>query len=154
MCKARIRAGVEPKLFTLDEARAALRDVRPLMEEVVEAAHLARDAGAGIAVLVQQHGEGPRGIDSPGNPDRARYWDLVEQGRTADEHLQELLDEALVLGVEVKDLEQGLVDFRARRGGEVVYLCWKLGEPDVLHWHGLHEGFAGRKPLQELEQTR
>lgn len=40
-----------------------------------------------------------------------------------------------------------LVDFLARRGREQVYLCWRLGEPEIRHWHGLHEGFAGRKPL-------
>jgi hypothetical protein len=39
------------------------------------------------------------------------------------------------------------VDFLARRGQEQVYLCWRLGEPEIRHWHGLQEGFAGRKPL-------
>ncbi|MCA1814323.1 MAG: DUF2203 domain-containing protein [Halobacteriales archaeon] len=140
---------MEPKLFTLDEARALLKDVQPLMEEVREAAQRMRDASAGIAVLVQQHGEGATGVDSATNPDRARYWDLVASGREAEEHLQELLDEAAVIGIEVKDLDQGLVDFRAKRDREVVYLCWKLGEDDIAHWHGLSEGFGGRKPLAQ-----
>jgi hypothetical protein len=51
------------------------------------------------------------------------------------------------LGAEVKDLDAGLVDFPARRGEEDVLLCWRLGEPEVAFWHGLEDGFAGRRPL-------
>ena len=50
-------------------------------------------------------------------------------------------------GIEVKDLEQGLIDFPALRFSEPVYLCWKYGEDEVLYWHG-SEGFRGRKPLK------
>lgn len=51
------------------------------------------------------------------------------------------------LGGMVKDLDEGLVDFLAARGGEDVLLCWRLGEDEITHWHGVEEGFAGRKPL-------
>jgi hypothetical protein len=51
------------------------------------------------------------------------------------------------LGALVKDLDQGLVDFPARRQGEDVLLCWRVGEDEVGYWHGLEEGFSGRKPL-------
>jgi hypothetical protein len=51
------------------------------------------------------------------------------------------------LGAQVKDFREGLLDFPARRGNEDVLLCWKVGEPEVAFWHGLDEGFAGRKPL-------
>jgi hypothetical protein len=51
-------------------------------------------------------------------------------------------------GIEVKDLDIGLIDFPAMRFNEPVYLCWKLGEPEVMYWHGLHEGYAGRKLLR------
>jgi hypothetical protein len=51
------------------------------------------------------------------------------------------------LGGLVKDLDRGLVDFPARRGDEDVLLCWQLGEETIEHWHGLEEGFAGRRPL-------
>jgi len=51
------------------------------------------------------------------------------------------------LGVEVKDLDEGLVDFPALRRGETVLLCWRLGEDDVGYWHTVQEGFAGRRPL-------
>jgi hypothetical protein len=51
------------------------------------------------------------------------------------------------IGCEMKDLEVGLVDFPAEMEGRKVYLCWKLGEDRVDHWHELTEGFRGRKPL-------
>jgi hypothetical protein len=51
------------------------------------------------------------------------------------------------LGAIVKDPDEGLVDFPALRGGENVYLCWRLGEDRIEFWHGVDEGFAGRKPL-------
>ena len=50
-------------------------------------------------------------------------------------------------GAEVKSLEEGLLDFPARRGDEVVLLCWKLGEDEIHYWHRVDEGFGGRKPL-------
>jgi hypothetical protein len=59
----------------------------------------------------------------------------------------EKLEEA---GVVVKDLDIGLVDFPTLYRGEEVYLCWRMDEPDIDYWHGVHEGFAGRK---EIDQT-
>jgi len=60
---------------------------------------------------------------------------------------REALAEIEKLGCLVKDLEIGLVDFPMRRDNETVYLCWKLGEERIGYWHGVEEGFAGRKPL-------
>jgi hypothetical protein len=51
------------------------------------------------------------------------------------------------VGALVKDLDDGLVDFPARRGAEEILLCWRLGEEEIAFWHGLDEGFSGRKPL-------
>jgi hypothetical protein len=52
------------------------------------------------------------------------------------------------LGVELKDTQSGLADFPAKRFGEPVYLCWKLGEPEVMFWHEITGGFMGRKTLK------
>jgi hypothetical protein len=52
-------------------------------------------------------------------------------------------------GVQVKDLDIGLLDFPCQVGDEVILLCWKLGEKKITHWHGTEEGFAGRKPIDE-----
>ena len=53
------------------------------------------------------------------------------------------------LGVELKDYFTGLLDFYSLRDGREVYLCWKLGEQGITHWHTSSEGFAGRKPVDE-----
>jgi len=52
-------------------------------------------------------------------------------------------------GVQVKDIDIGLLDFPCKVDGEVVLLCWKLGEEKITHWHSTEEGFAGRKPIDE-----
>ena len=55
------------------------------------------------------------------------------------------------IGCVLRDVDAGLIDFPARvRGGRTVFLCWRLGEPEIAFWHGTGEGFAGRKPLTEL----
>lgn len=58
------------------------------------------------------------------------------------------LDEA---GCMVKDIDEGIADWRARKGGREVLLCWKLGEKEVAHWHEIDAGFTGRRPVSELE---
>ncbi|HUU14007.1 MAG TPA: DUF2203 domain-containing protein [Terriglobia bacterium] len=63
--------------------------------------------------------------------------------------LQEEVNRIQSTGCVVKDLEEGLVDFPSLMKGEEVFLCWKLGEERILYWHGLEEGFAGRKPLDD-----
>jgi hypothetical protein len=67
----------------------------------------------------------------------------------ASQELMKVVETIQETGCVVKDLEAGLVDFPTLRRGEEVYLCWKLGEERIGYWHGLEEGFAGRKPLDE-----
>ena len=67
------------------------------------------------------------------------------------EELLETIKEIQQTGCLVKDLDTGLVDFPSLLGGEEVYLCWKLGEERIGYWHGIEEGFAGRKPLDDSE---
>jgi hypothetical protein len=59
------------------------------------------------------------------------------------------VEELDALGLQVKDLDRGLIDFPAQHpaSGETVLLCWELGEDSVAYWHGLEDGYAGRKPL-------
>lgn len=143
---------MEAKLFSLEEATALLPVLRPLVGDIRQAIEAMREAEAQVSVLVQQHKEA--GIDQAANPDRARYWGFIRHARECEERVQNLLDEVRFLGAEVKDFELGLVDFRHQRGGEVVYLCWRPDEDAITHWHGLREGFTGRKPLAELQQHR
>jgi hypothetical protein len=67
--------------------------------------------------------------------------------------LERCLLELDALGVVVKDIDLGLLDFPARREGEDVLLCWHVGEDSVTSWHGLEEGFAGRKPVDWGEEA-
>ena len=64
--------------------------------------------------------------------------------------LEALLTEVTELGVEVKDLDRGLIDFRTMRRGREVYLCWMLGEGErISWWHDLETGFAGRRIIED-----
>ena len=63
------------------------------------------------------------------------------------EELEAVVGEIEETGAVLKDVQLGLIDFPAEREGEVVYLCWQFGEPEVAFWHRVDEGFAGRQPL-------
>lgn len=65
------------------------------------------------------------------------------------EKAKNALAEINAVGVQVKDLDIGLLDFPCDVEGEIILLCWKLGEETITHWHGMEEGFAGRKPVDD-----
>lgn len=72
-----------------------------------------------------------------------------------EQRIKDALAEIDAAGVQIKDLDIGLLDFPCRVHGTVILLCWKLGEEGITHWHGMHEGFRGRKPVDEsIRQTR
>jgi hypothetical protein len=132
---------VADRYFTAAEANELLETVRPIVEEMVahrQALALATVRHARIATKIAGNGGGvrPHEVDELQNViDR----EAAEVVRCVTE-LQEL-------GLLVKDLDEGLVDFPALRGDEEVLLCWRLGEDEVAFWHSLEDGFAGRRPL-------
>jgi len=67
----------------------------------------------------------------------------------AEQRAKDALAEIDAIGVQVKDLDIGLLDFPCEVDGRIILLCWKLGEKAITHWHGVSEGFAGRKPVDE-----
>ena len=71
------------------------------------------------------------------------------QREKAMQRVKDAMAEIDAMGVQVKDLDIGLLDFPCEVDGEVVLLCWKLGEKAITHWHGVSEGFAGRKRIDE-----
>jgi len=71
------------------------------------------------------------------------------QREKAVQRVKDAVAEIDATGVQVKDLDIGLLDFPCRVDGEIILLCWKLGEATISHWHGTEEGFAGRKPIDE-----
>ena len=79
--------------------------------------------------------------------------ELVERNKTlrekSGERLKSAVEEIQEIGCIIKDLDAGLVDFPTLLSGEEVYLCWRMGETDIQFWHSVHEGFAGRKEIDE-----
>jgi hypothetical protein len=127
--------------FTPEEANEALEYVRPLVARLVE------ERRAHVQALERQEElEGSIRGNGGGIPPA----ELAESAAEVERHERELartVDELVELGVQVKDLDEGLVDFPAQRRGETVLLCWKLGEDEVAYWHTQDAGFAGRRPL-------
>jgi hypothetical protein len=132
---------VTTRYFSPEEANAALVEVRPAAEELVAHRRGMTVAAARRAKLVHRI-SGNGGDFDPQEP-RSLEEDF-EREAAAVARCVEWLER---LGVVVKDLDRGLVDFPALRNGEEVLLCWQVGEDEVAFWHGLDEGFAGRKAL-------
>ena len=127
--------------FTPEEANELLEQVRPVAESLVAHRRAFTVAAARRARLTQRI-SGNGGDFDPQEPS-----ELDEQLQREAEAVAGAVEELQALGVLVKDLDRGLVDFPALRDGEEVLLCWQVGEGEVAYWHGLEEGFAGRKPL-------
>jgi hypothetical protein len=127
--------------FTVEEANDTLGEVRPLAEEMVERRRVLNKLQERQAVFEAQiAGNG-------GDFDPAELRDVQERMGEEATVVARCVARIHELGALVKDLDEGLVDFPALRGQEEVLLCWRVGEDDVAYWHGLEEGFSGRKPL-------
>jgi hypothetical protein len=127
------------RTFTPAEANSALSEVRPLVERLVAVRARLReleDEQREVVQIIAGNGSGYAVGEARGEDFSA----LATELETTLEHLLEL-------GVHVKDLDSGLVDFPALRHGEEVLLCWQVGEESVEYWHDHEEGFAGRKPI-------
>ena len=127
--------------FTPDEANAALAEVRPLVERMVaqREEHVA-------ALARQEELEGHIRGNGGGIPP-AELAQVAAEVERVERELAKTIDEIAAHGAEVKDPDEGLIDFPALRHGETVLLCWKLGEDEIQYWHRVDEGFGGRKPL-------
>jgi hypothetical protein len=132
---------VAERYFTPAEANEALATVRPLAEKLVghrRALHEAQERRAELVRRIAGNG---------GALDTRRVATLAARVNREAEEVARSVTQIHELGVLVKDLDRGLVDFPALRGEEEVLLCWEVGEDEVRYWHGLEEGFAGRRPL-------
>ena len=128
------------RYFTPEEANATLVEVAPLVERMV--AH----RRAHVEALTRQEELEGRIRGNGGGIPPATLAAAAEVESEAHE-LARVIDEIVDHGVQVKDIDEGLIDFPARRGGETVLLCWKLGEDEIRYWHTLEDGFAGRREL-------
>lgn len=138
---------VPPRLWSLDDANAALPEVRRLLDKARQELDRLHGVQGHIDDLRSLWGDRLADPACEGHDEFRTYATLFGDTR---ERLQAVLARFEALGVEVKDLQNGLVDFRARLADQEVYLCWREGEPRITHWHTLLGGFAGRQPVPEL----
>ena len=121
-----------PKYYTLNEANETLNLIRPLLEEMMEIAAKIRENQPELWELVR------KSAGNGGNPRLSKL--LVEF-----DHLDAMYHQVQDMGIEIKDLTIGLIDFTTLRDGREVYLCWKYGEGEIQFWHENEAGFAGRQ---------
>ncbi len=132
------------KLYTIEEANNALPLVRAIVTDIVTKYGEVSERKARLDQIRQSRQSGGRG------PHEMYREELVQVEEELDKEitrLQEFIEELDNLGVELKDISRGLIDFRGMMDGREVYLCWLLGEEEVGHWHELDAGFAGRHSL-------
>ncbi len=120
--------------FSVEEANGLLPRVRSIIESVLAARQRVLDAQPEVWPVLEK---------AIGNGGSQKAGALVEEFKKIERGIQAIQD----LGIVVKDINIGLVDFPALRSGREVLLCWQYNEPTVAFWHELHTGFAGRQPL-------
>jgi hypothetical protein len=137
------------KTFTLDEAQSLLPVLESLLKRAKEAKQAADKVESGLSAIAQRiYLAGGLRVDTAS---------LARQRAEMEAHLQrvrETIAEIDTIGVQVKDLESGLLDFPCRLDDDIVLLCWRLGEPAIEHWHTLEAGFKGRQPVDDRFRRR
>lgn len=131
------------KLFTVEEANALLSGLEPILDELLrtfkeirrEIETAATEAGLPL-----------------GSPELVKHLETRGHAARLFSRVKMLIDQVHAQGCIVNGPEAGLVDFPCLYNNEIVFLCWKHGEPRVLHWHRIPDGFAGRKPLLDADE--
>jgi hypothetical protein len=129
------------KIFTVEEANAALPLVRAIVADLTRVAREVIERRHRLSVLLNRRGPEVR---DPYSEELAQIEEELDKDIV---RLQEFVVELRQLGVEPKSASEGLVDFPAIIDGRMVYLCWRLGESEVQFWHELTAGFQERQPL-------
>lgn len=137
------------KTFTLDEAQSLLPVLEALLRRALEAKSAAENVEAELAEITRRiHIAGGMRVDIAS---------VVRLRGELESHLQrvrETIAEIDTIGVQVKDIETGLLDFPCRIDDETVLLCWRMGESAIEHWHTVEAGFKGRQPIDERFKRR
>jgi hypothetical protein len=140
MAPARPLAERKRKLFSVEEANKALPLVRAIVGDIVRQYRVVEALQQRLSTVLTDRRR----------PSDDLYSEELVQSKneleTEEDKLRTYIEELKNLGVELKS-EEGLCDFRSMMGGREVYLCWRLGEPEVVFWHELDAGFAGRQRL-------
>jgi hypothetical protein len=137
------------KTFTLDEAQSLLPVLESLLKRAVESKKAAEQVEAELSALAQR-------IYVAGGM-YVNVGKIAKQRADVESHnqrMRETVAEIDAIGVQVKDLDAGLLDFPCRLDDEVVLLCWRIGETAIDHWHTFDAGFQGRQPVDERFRRR
>jgi hypothetical protein len=132
------------RTFTLDEAQSLL----PVLESLLRTAIAARK-------VVEQFEHDHQALQQRIFLSGGMFLNIVPLARKkaervkAEQRAKDALAEIDSIGVQIKDLDLGLLDFPCEVDGQIILLCWKLGEKSIAHWHGTQEGYAGRKPIND-----
>jgi hypothetical protein len=132
------------KTFSLDEAQSLLPILESLLRRAIDAKESAGTIEAELQMLSQNIFLSGGMLVDVASVARKR---LAQ--RAAVQQAQDAVQEIDSIGVQVKDLDKGLLDFPCQLGEQTVLLCWQLGEPKIKYWHTVEAGFQGRQPLDE-----
>jgi hypothetical protein len=137
------------KTFTLEEAQSLLPVMESLLKRALEGKQAAEQVEADLSELARRiYVSGGMTVD---------VGKVAKQRAEMESHMQrvkESIAEIDSIGVQVKDIESGLLDFPCRLDDQVVLLCWRMGETSIEHWHTVESGFQGRQPLDERFRRR
>jgi hypothetical protein len=137
------------KTFTLDEAQSLLPLLESLLNRAIESKREGEAVEAKLLDLSRRiYLNGGMRVDTA---------KVAEQRAEIETHMnrvRETVAEIDAIGVQVKDLDAGLLDFPCRLEDQIVLLCWKMGESSIDHWHSIESGFQGRQPVDERFKRR
>src|SRR5688500_3548379 len=131
-----------PKMYTLQEDNAMLPRLTALLQEM-------QARGVQLAQIGAQQAAVRRKVMGNGHHTEQEDAEMKRAERPIEEAIRSALGLLTEWGIELKDLQRGLVDFPAVREGRQVYLCWELGEPEVGYWHETDTGYTGRQPVDD-----
>ena len=137
------------KTFTLDEAQSLIPVLEALLKRAIDGKHAAEEVESQLSDLSRRiYLSGGMRVNLP---------QIARQRAEMESHLErvrESISEIDSIGVQVKDLDTGLLDFPFRLDEEIVLLCWRMGESSIEHWHTVESGFQGRQPVDERFRRR
>lgn len=132
------------RLFTIEEANALLPTLRPIVENILENIRRLRATSEAVIRAQQLDPEAPDLLD--------RLQENADIAKLVNE-VKAWVAEIHTFGCVCKGAEQGLIDFPCMLGNDVVFLCWQIGEASVSYWHRIEDGFAGRRPFLDNDDS-
>jgi hypothetical protein len=137
------------KTFTFDEAQSLLPVLEALLKRAMDSKRAAEEIESELSELGRRiYLSGGMRVDLPAVAKQRGEMEANAQ------RVRESIAEIDSIGVQVKDLDAGLLDFPFRLDEEIVLLCWRMGETAIEHWHTVDSGFGGRQPVDERFRRR